>query len=58
VSHHQGGDLQLLDDIGDGESLARACSAQQHLIAVALFDTLDELADSFGLVAGGLIRCV
>ena len=58
MSHHQGGDLQLLDDIGDGESLARARGAQQHLVAVALFDALDELADRFGLVASGLVRCV
>ncbi len=58
MSHHQGGDLQLLDDIGDGKGLARACSAQQHLVAVTLLDALDELADRFGLVAGGLIRCV
>ena len=47
-----------MDHIGDGESLARACSAKQHLVAVALLDALDELADSFGLVARGLIRCV
>jgi len=58
MRHHQGGDLQLLDDIGDGKGLARARGTQQHLVAVTLFDTLDELADSFGLVAGGLIRCV
>jgi len=58
VSHHQGGDLQLLDYVSDGESLARTCRAQQHLVAVALLDALHELADSFGLIPRRLIRCV
>jgi len=54
MRHHQGGDLELLDDVGDGESFAGAGGAEQDLVALAGLDAVDELADSFGLVSGGL----
>ena len=43
-----------LDDLGGGEGLAGAGGAEQHLVALAGLDALDQLGDGGGLVAGGL----
>ncbi len=43
-----------LDDLGDGEGLAGAGGAEQHLVALAGVGALDQLGDRRGLVAGGL----
>ena len=55
MGHHQGRDLQLLDDIGDGKSFAGAGCAKQDLIFITFIDAIDELSDGFRLVAGWLI---
>ena len=51
----QGRALQMLDDMGHGEGLARAGNAQQDLVALLALEPRDELDDGLGLVAGGLV---
>ncbi len=58
VGHHQGGQLQLLDHVGNCESLACASGTEQNLVMVAFVDTFHELTDGFRLVASGFVRSV
>ena len=51
----QGRALQMLDDMGHGEGLARAGDAQQDLVALLALEPGDELDDGLGLVARGLV---
>ena len=44
--------LHVLDDMRHGEGLARAGHAEQHLAALVVADTLGEIGDGLGLVAG------
>ena len=53
VGEDEGRAVDRLDHLGDGEGLARAGDAEQHLLAVAALDAADELADGGGLVALG-----
>ena len=55
VGQHQGGPLDLLDDLGHGEGLARAGDAQKHLMLEALFNALSQRGDGLRLIARGLI---
>ncbi len=50
---HEGGFLDRLDDVGDGERLARAGDAEQGLRRQAGVEALDQAPDRLGLVAGG-----
>jgi hypothetical protein len=54
VRHDQGGLLHLLDDGGNGEGLAGAGRAEQHLVFHSVVHAVHETADGFGLVAHGL----
>ena len=54
MGHHQGRHIHLCDDRGHGEGLARAGGPQQHLVLLVVPDALEQLADGFRLVAGGL----
>jgi len=47
--------LQLLDDVGHREGLARARDAQKDLVLQPVAETLHEPGDGRGLVARGLI---
>ena len=47
--------LRGLDDLRHGESLAGTGRAEQHLIPLAIPDTLGEFRDRGDLIAGGLI---
>src|SRR3546814_4696170 len=47
----QRGPLQLCDRLGGGEGLAGAGDAEQHLVALALQQSLGQLADGLRLVA-------
>ncbi len=51
----QRGALQLLDDLGHGEGLARPGDAEQHLVALARRRLFDELANRGRLVARRLV---
>ncbi len=51
---HQGRPLQLLDDVGDGEGLARTGDAQQGHARLAVAQTFHQGSDGGGLVAAGL----
>ncbi len=51
VREHQGRAVHLLDELGDGEGLARAGDAEQYLFLDALLDAAHQLANGFGLVA-------
>ena len=55
VREHDCGAIDLLDQLRDGESLAGAGDAEEHLMAVAVVHTADELGDGFGLVAARLV---
>ena len=55
VGQHQGGLLDLLDDLGHGEGLAGAGDAQQGLLAQPVLDARGQGRDGLGLVPGGLI---
>src|SRR3546814_19773093 len=46
----QRGPLQLCDRLGGGEGLAGAGDAEQHLVALALQQSLGQLADGLRLV--------
>ena len=50
VGDDQGRPLQALDDVGDGEGLARPGDAEQHLGGAALLDAADEGLDAAPLV--------
>ena len=54
VGQHQGGLLDLLDDLGHGEGLARAGDAQEGLLAQAVFHPCRQGLNGLGLVAAGL----
>ena len=56
VGQHQRGAVDPLDDLGHGVGLAAAGDALEHLGAQAVFQSLGQLVDGLGLVAGGLIR--
>ncbi len=47
--------LTLLDDVGDGERLARTGDAQQRLVLRAGLDPFRQLRNRLRLVAGGLV---
>lgn len=55
VAKHEGGFVHVGDDVGHGESLARAGHAQQHLGRVAAQHAVGELLDGLWLVASGLV---
>ena len=55
VSEDDCGAVDLLDQLRDGESFAGAGDAEEHLMAVAVVHTSDELGDGFGLVAARLV---
>jgi hypothetical protein len=58
VAQHEGGFLYLLDDIGNGEGLSRACYPEQCLEAITLPDTLGQCRDGLRLVPRwGKFRC-
>ena len=52
VRHHQGRLLDLIDHRGDRVRLSGPGSPEQDLVAVAVLDSLNHLADGFRLVAG------
>ena len=49
------GAVDVLDQLGDGECLARAGDAEKDLVTVAVIDATDELGDGVGLVAAGFV---
>ena len=53
VGQHQGGPLDLFDDLGHGVGLAAAGDAQQHLLAQPRLQPRRQLLNGLGLVAGG-----
>ena len=53
VGEQQRGAIHPLDDVGDGEGLARAGDTQEHLVGQALVQTVDEAFDGDGLVPLG-----
>ena len=56
MGQHQGGPLDLLDDLGHGEGLARAGDPQQSLLGQPQLHALGQGLNGLRLVAGGLIR--
>ena len=55
VGQHQGGALDLLNDLGHGEGLARAGDAQQSLLVQPHLQSAGQGRDGFRLISGGLI---
>ncbi len=55
MGHHKRWQLQLLDDVGNGEGFAGAGCAKQHLVAVALFDACDQFFNCLRLISGGFV---
>ena len=55
MGQHQGGAIDLLDDVGHGKGFARAGDAEQHLLIVALQHAVRQLLNGLRLVAGRLI---
>src|SRR5690606_5277859 len=53
-SHHHGGPLHPLDDVGNGEGLARTGNTEQGLVGKARLQALYQFFDGLGLVASGL----
>ena len=51
VRYDQSGSIQLLDNIGNGERLARASHAEQRLMAISCLDRFQQLCDSLPLIA-------
>ena len=49
----QGRSLDLADDMRGGERLARSGDAKQHLVALAILDSLDKFLDGGWLVTSG-----
>ena len=56
VGDHERRPVGLLDDRRHREGLARPGGAQQRLVALSALDTVDELGDRVGLIAGRLER--
>ncbi len=54
VREDERGALEFFDDIRHRKCLARTRNAEQYLCAFARLDAFYQLADGFGLVAGGL----
>ena len=52
VGEDEGRPVELGDDVGHGERLARAGDAEQRLGAVAGVESLDQAVDRVGLIAG------
>ena len=55
VGQHQRGALRVLNEFGDGVSLAGAGDAQQNLVLFGVADAAGELLESARLVAARLI---
>ena len=55
MSNNQRRFIQLLDDIRHRESLSGTSDAQKGLALVAFFETIDQLLNGLGLVAGRFI---
>ena len=55
VREHQGRPAHLLDDLGHGESLARAGHSQQHLMLFATLHAVHQFPNGLGLVAARLV---
>ena len=55
VGDHQRRALQFPDDIGHGEGLSGSGDAQQHLVFLLFFNTLDQFLDRLGLVTPGAV---
>ena len=53
VGQHQGGPLDLFDDLGHSVGLAAAGNAQQHLLAQPRLQPRRQLLNGLRLVAGG-----
>ncbi len=51
----QGRALHRLDDLGHGESFARAGDAEEHLILLRAFEAFDQLRDRRRLITGRLV---
>ena len=56
VRQHQSGSVQAGNGVGNGEGLAGAGHAQQHLRTFTAFDSVDELLNGLWLIAGRLKR--
>ena len=56
VGDHERRPVGLLDDLRHREGLAGPGGAQQRLVALSALDTVDELGDRVGLIAGRLER--
>ena len=56
VGDHERRPIGLLDDLRHRERLAGPGGAQQRLVALSAFDTVNELGDRVGLIAGRLER--
>ncbi len=55
MRQHDRGTIDLLDHFGHREGFARTGHAQQHLVAVAVVHTPNELGDGLGLIAARLV---
>ena len=55
MAENERGTVSADDDIGHGEGLAGARNAEERLRGTSVADTLHELSNGLGLVAGGLI---
>ena len=55
VSHHQGGTIGGLDDLGGGVGLARSRNPKQDLMLLAIEDAASERFDGSSLIALGLV---
>ncbi len=55
VGEDEGGAVELLDDLGHGEGLARAGDAEQDLVLLAGGNAGDELVDGAALIAARLV---
>ena len=55
VRDDERGPIELTDDIGHGERLARAGHAEQRLVTIAGFDRLQQLRDRLALIAFRLV---
>ncbi len=56
MGHDDGGPLDLLDDIGDGEGFTGAGYPQQRLVCQTGLDTIHQPFDCLGLIARWLER--
>src|SRR3990167_8926089 len=52
MGNYQGGFLNFFYNAGHGKSFARAGYAQQSLVAVAVFYSLNQFSNGFRLIAG------